>query len=44
VHSRFDAATLPVPATREPVRSGRVSALALSIVLRAALRLVAVFA
>jgi hypothetical protein len=44
VHSRFDAAALPATAARAPARSGRISGFALSIVLRAALRLVAVFA
>jgi hypothetical protein len=42
MHSRYDAATLPAPADRSRLGSGWLSGLALSLALRAALRLVAV--
>jgi hypothetical protein len=42
MHSRHDAATLPAPADRSRLGSGWLSGLALSLALRAALRLVAV--
>jgi hypothetical protein len=44
VHSRFDVATLPADAVGSRARSGRLSGLVLSIALRTALRLIAVFA